>query len=155
MPSEAFSFEGGKALEKALGELGPAAGKRVAVRVLKKGAVPVRDKAKRLAPKDEMVLEDAIEIGTRVAKNARAAVGRERDGIVRVFVGIDQGAPQEVNIYSIVQEDGNPDTAAQPYFGPAWATEGPKAIDIIGPELWDDIDRTAKRAARKAARARS
>ena len=151
---ESFSLRGFKDLENALGELGSAAGKRVAKRALKKSALPVRNKARQLAPKDENVLEDAIEISTQLSKQARNALGAEQDGIVRIFVGIDQAAPQQVFIYAIVQEEGNEDTAAQPYFRPAWAMEGPEAIDILGPELWADIERTAKRAARKRLKAK-
>ena len=140
-------FSGGRDIERALRELGGhAVSKRLGRRALKGGAEPVRDKAKRLAPKDERVLEEAIVIGTRVSSRARASVGREQDGIVRVFVGIDQGAPQEVNIYSIVQE------FEQPYFRPAWDTEGRKAPDRMGPIIWDDIERTAARL-RKRTRA--
>ena len=143
-----MTFTGGLEIERALKELGDHnAQKRLGRRALKKAAEPVRDKAKRLARRDEGVLEDAIEIGTRVSGQAKAKIGREADGTVRMFVGIDQSAPQEVNIYSQVEE------FRSPFMRPAWDSEGRKSVDRIAPLVWDDIQRTAKRLAKKRARA--
>lgn len=148
MVSPKMKFEGGRDIERAMKELGGhAASKRLGRRVLKKAAEPVRDKAKRLARREEGILQDAIEVGTRISGRARGVIGKEADGTVRVFVGIDQGAPQEVNIYSQVEE------FRHPFMRPAWDSEGRKSIDRIAPLLWDDIQRTSARLAKKRARA--
>ena len=136
---------GFREIEKAFSELGAAASKRLAVRALKKVAAPIRDKAKRLAPKDEQDLEKSIEIGTRTVRS----VARPDKDEARVYVGIDESQDRRLHIYASIEEFGNSSHPAQPYFRPAWNTEGRAAIDRIKPILWEDIERTAKRQAKK------
>lgn len=138
-------FEGGKAIEAAFRELGASASKRLGVRALKKVSKPIRDKAKRLAPKDEMDLEKSIEIGTRTVRS----VSRPDKDEARVYVGIDESQDRRLHIYASVIEFGNSSHPAQPYFRPAWNTEGYAAIERIKPIIWDDIERTAARQAKK------
>ena len=141
-----IEFKGGRAIEAALKELGAAASKRLAGRALAKAAEPIRDKAKRLAPKDERHLEESIKIGARAVKS----VGRPGPEEARRYVGIDESEDPALHIYAPIQEFGNSENAAQPYMRPAWNSEGPKAVERLAPILWDDIERTAKRMAKKA-----
>lgn len=143
-----LDFEGGKDLEKAFQDLGAAASKRLATRALKKVAEPIRDKAKQLAPKDQRDLEESIDIGTR----AVGSVSRPGPDEARVYVGIDESGNRRLHIYAEVQELGSSKQPAQPYFRPAWNSEGPKVPERLGPLVWDDLERTAKRQAKKAAK---
>ena len=146
--STTFRFEGGKDLEAALAALGRSVGKRTAERALAKAAQPIRDEWERLAPEDQGDLKKAIKIG-RAVKGIQKRVAR--DQAVR-FIGIDESENRRLHIYAEVQEFGNESVPAQPAGRPAWESKKFEALDRLAADTWAEIEKSAARAARKAAR---
>ena len=143
-------FKGGKELETALGQLAnKAAMRRTATRALKLAAIPVRDEWERLAPQDQGDLKRSIKIG-RAIKSAQKR-GNSKD-IVSTFIGIDEAVNKRLHIYAEVQEFGSVNHKAHPAGRPAWESKKQVALDRLGDDLWSEIQKTAQRAARKAAR---
>lgn len=160
-------FKGGKELEAALRSLGKrVTAKNVAKRALTKAAEPIRDRAKSLAPDDP-----ATGAGKYLRDSIKAAPGkRSRGDRVWALVGIDsdvdpdkyvqrkngRGDYRDPGVAGVagIMEFGAParNIPPHPFLGPAWATEGPKSPDRIAAELRSEIDKSAARAARKAAR---
>lgn len=173
MPAGMLSLSGFKELEKALAELkDKATSRRVADRALRRGAEPIRDRAKELAPDDPSngegkYLVEAIKIGR--AAGAQQKLGNSGN-VVSTFVGIDgsvkpaqpstkrltkkgTGKPGGgVAAYSIFMEMGTESHAAQPYMRPAYEEKKEEAVKGMADILREEIITTQARAARKAAR---
>ena len=141
-------FKGGKELEAALAALGRSVGKRTAERALANAAEPIRDEWIRLAPEDSGDLKTSIKIG-RAVKGIQRGVAK--DQAVR-FIGIDEGQNRRLHIYAEVQEFGNESNPAQPAGRPAWETKKYEALNRLADDTWAEIEKSAARAARKAAR---
>lgn len=143
-----FKFEGGKALEKALGELGSKSTmKRTAERALKRAAEPIRAEAERLAPEDTGDLKQSIKVG----KAIKAYRTRDRDR-AETFVGIDESSNRRLHIYAGVDEFGRDDQPARPYMRPAFESRKGVAVDRLADDLRTEIDISAKRLEKRAAR---
>jgi hypothetical protein len=160
-------FEGGRALEAALRDLGKrATAKNVGRRALMQAAEPIRDMAKQLAPDDP-----ATGAGKFLKESIKAAPGRRNRGDrTWVLVGIDAsvdpatekprqgggGSYRDPGVagVSVIQEFGAParNIPAQPYMRPAWEANKAATLGRIGDALWDEIDKAAQRAARKRAK---
>ena len=160
MPEPTFKFEGGIELEKALRELGdPKLSRRIGLRSLRKGAEPIRDKAKLLAPKDEHHLDQSIKIAS-----ARQRRGGDRDE-PKVLIGIDAsvqpaqdvsregggGTYRDPGVAGVgpMQEFGTPNMPAQPFMRPAFDGEKNATPGRVGGELWAGIKRAAARLAKR------
>lgn len=152
-------MEGGPALAAALRALGDTKEISGAVRTaLRKGAEPVRDKAKALAPKEVHNLEHSIKI----------AAAKKTAGEIAVVVGIDRsvdpprmvgrkngrGAYRDPGVagHSVIQEFGRENDVARPYMRPAMDSELPEAPEIVAAALWPAIERAARRLAGRAGR---
>ena len=147
--SVTVKFEGGRELERALADLGKrTTQKRTAERALRRAAEPIRDEWVRLAPEDRGDLKRAIKIGRAVKGIQRQLRGSE----AAQFIGIDESENRRLHIYAEVQEFGNENNPAQPAGRPAWQAKKYEALERLGDDLWAEIDKTAQRAARKAAR---
>ncbi len=170
LKSSKFSFEGGKALEKALRDIGKAATARnVAEKALMTAAEPIADEARRLAPVDEGFLRKSIKVGKR-ANYGRGRKLRSKKDTTYVFVGVDgsvlppkdtktkrnkrktrflQSSGSGVAAYSIFVEYGTSSMAAQPFLRPAFEAKKQAAVDLLAPALWEGIEKAAKRAAKR------
>ncbi|WP_285020235.1 HK97-gp10 family putative phage morphogenesis protein [Novosphingobium sp. fls2-241-R2A-195] len=149
-----------------------ATSRRVADRALRKGAEPIRDRAKELAPDDPdtgegKYLVEAIKIGR--AAGIQQKLGNS-GSVVTTFVGIDgsvkpakpstkrftkkgTGKPGGgVAAYSIFMEEGSATHSAQPYIRPAFEEKKEEAVENMADILREEILETQARAARKAAR---
>ena len=170
--SSKFSFEGGKALEAALRRIGKeATARNIGTRALKLAAEPIADEARRNAPRDKGFLQESIKIGTK-ANMGRGRALRSSGDRVYVFIGIDGSVlpPKEaktkrnkrktrflqagggVAAYSIAVENGTVSMAPQPYMRPAFDGQKENAVKRLGPALWEEIEKAAARAAKKAAK---
>jgi hypothetical protein len=137
-------------LERALEHLGKtttqkASLRRAAVKALR----PVADLAAQLAPRDVGTLAESIGVGTKLTKRQAGLhrrMFRNDRAAVEVFAGAG-GLAQATQM-----EFGNFKDAPQPFMRPAWDAEGLKTLDRLATELWADIQRTAARQARRAAR---
>lgn len=144
-----FKFEGGKALEAALAELGSKSTmRRTAERALALAAEPIRDEAIALAPERTGFLKGVIAIG----KTGRRNRSRDKD-VAETFVGIDGSKGRDVFSYASIDEFGSKDTAAQPYFRPAFESKKQASVDRLADDLREQIDVSAKRLAKRRARA--
>ena len=168
-----MSLSGFKELEAAMSELKDrATSRRVADRALQRGAEPIRDRAKELAPDDPATgegkyLVEAIKIGR--AAGVQQKLGNSGN-VVSTFVGIDgsvkpakpstkrltkkgTGKPGGgVSAYSIFMEIGTESHAAQPYMRPAFEEKKEEAVEGMADILREEIVATQARAARKAAK---
>lgn len=149
-----------------------ATSRRVADRALRRGAEPIRDRAKELAPDDPATgegkyLVEAIKIGR--AAGVQQKLGNS-GSVVTTFVGIDgtvkpakpstkrltkkgTGKPGGgVAAYSIFMEEGSATHAAHPYMRPAFEEKKQEAVENMADILREEIVSTKARAARKAAR---
>ena len=146
-----FEAKGFRDIEKAFEGLGePRDLRRIARAALRRGAAPIVDRAKELAPKDEGDLERSIKTGNPVSS------ARERRGqnIVSTHIGIDNSVDdrRRLQVYAPQQEFGDRNTQAQPYMRPALDERTQAAIDQVGQELWAGIEKRARFLARRSAK---
>jgi hypothetical protein len=137
-------------LERALETLGKATTQKASLRrAARKALQPVANLAETLAPRDKGTLAVSIGIGTRLTRRQAGLhrrMFRDDRAAVEVFVGAG-GLAQATQM-----EFGNFKDAPQPFMRPAWDAEGRATLDRLATELWADIQRTAARQARQAAR---
>lgn len=164
-----MKWQGLKELDGALGELSKATAKAVCIRALKKGAQPIADTARDLAPKKTERLAKSIKVTTLKPKGhaskatyaqtlreggtkaqaaaAQRAYNRDNPGsFAEVFVAPDQfpeAWPQEI---------GTSKHPPHPYLRPALAQHQQDSVQIIANELKAETAKAAERARRKALR---
>lgn len=147
-----LELEGFSELEKQLEKLTKSAGKGVLRRSLKKAATPMADRMAALAPVGETAtdaLADSVMIGSRLSKRQAGQHKRMFRGstaAVELFVGPGPD-PAAWN-----QEFGNINHGAQPFARPAFDQEAMPTLERLKPLLWQEIEKSIDRAARKAAR---
>ncbi|EQB13242.1 HK97-gp10 family putative phage morphogenesis protein [Sphingobium lactosutens] len=142
--AETFKLTGLKELDQALGQMPKATARAVGFRVLRQAGEPIARAARRLAPVNQGDLVESIDVGTALARSQQADKGAVAP--VEVHVGPGQH-PQ-----AITQEFGTYKEPAQPYLTPAWEAERMNALDIVGTGLGIEVEKTAARIARKAAK---
>lgn len=140
-----FKISGFAELEKALADLPKATERSVLRRVAKKALEPILERAQQLVPVDEGNLRDSLVIGSRLTSRARRADKREPREGVRLFMGT-------ANRNGVPREFGTVRSRAQPFMRPAWDSEKANAFKIVLTDLGDEVEKAAKRAARKNAR---
>lgn len=141
-------LEGFEGLEKALDDLPKATAKNVVRRVLKKQAQPFAETARQLVPVDKGHLKRSITVGTKVAKTQRKEIKKlQNEGYVTMHIGPGQDPAAHI------VEFGFDDRAAEPYMRPAWDKHKGGVLEGIGDDLWKEIEKAAKRLAKKAAKA--
>lgn len=139
-------IEGLKELDRALGELPKATAKATLRRVLKEAGEPLARSARAKAPVDEHYLYESIDVSTRLNPRQRS-LHKEEGGkaFQEMFVGTNNPA-------GVQQEFGNEHNAAQPFMRPAWDETKQQTLDLISNSLWGEIEKSAERLARKAAK---
>lgn len=140
--------EGLRELEKALGELPRATGKAVLRRVGRKRLQPIADHARQLAPVDEHDLQRSIAVSTRLSPRQRREARRGDKDDVTIHAGAGP-LPQ-----AHLQEFGTYKEPAQPFMRPAWDSGKDELLDGLKDDIWKEIEKTAARLARKAAKAK-
>jgi HK97 gp10 family phage protein len=145
---------GFRELEKALEDLTKSAGKGVLRRSLIKASKPLADKAQSLAPRKSGALQGSMAVSTKLDKR-QAGIHRKmfRDdrSSIEVFAGPSYNLGDGGRHGHLV-EFGTHNTTPQPFMRPAWDSEGQKTLERLSEILWNELDKAAKRAARKAAR---
>lgn len=146
--------EGLRELDAALGELPKATARNTLVRVGKKRLQPIADRANELAPDDPETpggLHTSFKVGTKLSKRQASQLRRDvRKGLTEknfaeVYAGTNDPA-------GIQQEFGNRNHGPQPMLRPAWDEKKGTLLPGIGADLWDEVEKTAKRVAAAAAR---
>jgi len=142
--------EGFAELERALDQLGKAATQKATLRrAATKALQPVADMAQSLAPRLTGALQLSVGVGTRLSRRQAGLhrrMFRDDRAAVEVFAGAGPLAQ------ATQSEFGNRDQASQPFLRPAWDAEGRATLDRLATEMWAEIQRTAARQARRAAR---
>lgn len=134
--------EGLRDLEKALADIvSRTTRKRVGQRALLQGAEAMAIRARQIAPELTGQLMTSIDETTRKPRRHR------RRAPVEAFVGAGQLPHAHLN------EFGTREQAARPFIRPAWDATRMQVLDGIKDALASEIDKAAKRQARKAARA--
>jgi HK97 gp10 family phage protein len=148
--------EGLRELDAALGELSKSAARAVLRRVGLKALQPVAETARSLAPDDPATsgndLKSSIGVGTKLSpRQARLARSAVRKGEAdKHFAEVYAGAGPDPAAHN--QEYGNIHHGAQPFMRPAWDQNKGKVLEIIKSDLGTEIEKSAKRAAARAAR---
>lgn len=123
--------------------------KAVMRRALKKAAQPMADAAKSKAPRDDGVLQASIGVSTKLSdrqKKLHRKQFRNDKAAVEMFVGAGPLSSAHN------QEFGNEHHGPQPFIRPAWDQEAMPTLERLGQEMWSEIEKQAKRAAKKAAK---
>lgn len=131
--------------ETLLRELPESVGRASIKRTLRKRAEPVRDAWKAKAPRDKGDYAESIIIGTRLTRSQAREAKAEGKRFAEVHVGTADPAGQQ-------QEFGNINHPAQPSGRPAWEQTQDGVLAGIGEDFKADLEKTAARRARKAAR---
>lgn len=142
-------IDGLREVDAALKDLPKSVGKNVLRRVLRKIAAPIAAEMKSAAPVDQGALRDSIGVGgklTRRQQGLHRRMFRDDRASVEMFVGAG-GLPQ-----AHLREFGVAGTPAHPFARPAWDGNKDTALSTIKSDLWSEIEKAAKRAARKVAR---
>lgn len=146
MAKETVKIEGLREIDRALGQLPKSTGKAVLRKVLKDAGEPLASAARRNAPRDEWHLYESIDVSTRLSRRQRAMHRKEnKPTFQEMFVGTNNPA-------GVQQEFGNDRHVAQPFMRPAWDAEKRNTLDLIVNSLWGEIEKAARRLAKKAAR---
>ena len=139
--------EGVEALHDALGEFTKSTERTLLRRIAVKALGPVVEHAKRLAPVDDGDLRDSIRVGSKLTRRAKsAAKGDPREG-VRVFAGT-------TNRNGVPREFGSVRSPAEPFMRPAWDSGKRQVLADVTDQLAGEIERTRKRVAARAAKAK-
>lgn len=141
-----FTIEGLAELQVALRELPDATAKNVLRRVGKQALQPIADAAAQRAPVDQGTLRDSIHVGTKLSRRQKSKHKKISEDDVEVFVGAGP-VPQ-----AIWQEFGTVNHPAHPFLRPAWDAGKDTVINTIADLLWVEIQKSAARIARKAAK---
>lgn len=150
MTSTTFTIEGLQDLERAFEQLDNVNQRKASARrAMKKAAQPMADKASQLAPRDIGTLAESIKVGTVLSKRQRA-LHRKMFANDRAAVEMFVGAGPLSSAHN--QEFGNEHNPPQPFMRPALDSEAQGYLNTLGKEIWADLEKTAARAARKAAR---
>lgn len=143
-------LEGFRELERALNELPKNTGRNVLRRVAKGALEPMAVKARGMAPVDDGNLRDAIMVSEKRTKRVIRANRFDRNTGVEIAMGPISG--EGVLNYATFAEFGTSDTRAQPFMRPAWEGGKNEALEYIKANLGNEIDKAAKRLAKKAAK---
>jgi len=146
---EAVELIGFKELEKALEQLSQSAGKGVLRRGLKKAATPIAKLSNSMAPEGPTGdYAKSFVYSTKLNKRQTGLhrkMFRDQRAAVEGFVGTNDPA-------GVQQEFGNEHHGPQPALRPAWDAERGATLDRLGQELWSELDKSVKRAAKKSAK---
>lgn len=157
--------QGFKELEQALAEIEKkSTAKAVMRRALVKAATPVVVAAEALAPDGPTGnLKGSIGISTKLSRRQirqNRKLRAEGKAAVEMFLGPDYkkagrhahlvefGTAPHVNGGKF-KGSKHPGAAPKPFMRPAWDAEGRATLDRLGAEMWSEIDRAAKRSAKK------
>jgi HK97 gp10 family phage protein len=155
-------------LDAALKDLTRAAGKAALRRAGIKALEPIAESARSKAPSDPATggydLKSSITVGTKLSRSQRRRhrkMVKNDKSSVEVFVGagpLAQALHTEFGTSPFISGGKfagahNPGIPAQPWMRPAWDGGKARVVQDLKTELWVEVEKAAKRAARKRARA--
>lgn len=146
-------FDGLRDIEKALAKLPAGTAKGVARRAMKKELAPVASYANALWPGAD---DDVFTITSRIARSQMgdSLQGRGRS-FTNLFVGASRRAPQahllEFGTGPRFQRGGRYTgfVLPSPMLQPAWDFASPTMLEGLGKRLWEEIEKTMARRAKR------
>jgi HK97 gp10 family phage protein len=141
-------LEGFRELQRALAELPKSTGRNVLRRVAKGALEPMAVKARSMAPVDEGNLRDAIMVSEKRTKRVTRVNRFDRNTGVEMAMGPVSG--KGILNYATFAEFGTIDTRARPFMRPSWYGGKNEALEYIKSNLGNEINKAAKRLAKKA-----
>lgn len=141
--------EGLRELDDALGEMKKATAANILRRTLLKAGAPIEAMAKALAPRKTGRLADVSISLVPASPSKMTRTGRgayDKKSFVEVLV---EAGPEP---QAVTQEFGTVNHPPHPFMRPAWLANKMAALAIVKKELWEEIQKAAARAARKAAK---
>lgn len=141
-----FKLEGFKELDKALGQLPKATAKNALKRTLKKAAEPVLDAIVSHAPRDTGYLSHSFGISFTLNASQRRLARNETKSFAEIYIGTRRGS------FAAFHEFGTVEMQPSPFMRPAWEATQDRALNIIKVELAGEIEKAAKRYAKKLAK---
>ena len=146
-------LEGGKALDRILGELPKTVARRELREIGKIVLDPMASMASALAPDRSGKLAFSISVSEGRTRRAKSDFKFDRINGVQIAMG-PAGGTGALN-YASFAEFGTIDTVAKPYMRPTWDALASSSLNDIGSLMWSRIskasERNAKRLAKKAA----
>lgn len=160
-------FEGGLAIEAALGEISRAAGRRIVGEVLKSAALPIAVGYEAGVGQDSGHLHAVIDVAAKLTGRQRKAAGggaqfaglaggkatfrAAKSDVVEVHVGPttdaeNRAAPDPAGLF---EEFGTADRPANPALTRAWEQNKAPALEQIGRELGGRVMKAAARARKR------
>lgn len=141
-------IEGLRELDKALGELAKATARNTLNRALMRGAKDLEAAWEPQVPKLTGALGRSINVGksNRLTGPQRKYAKKEGTHFAEVHIGSADPAAMQ-------QEFGNMNHPAQPHGRPTWESKKMDILDNIGHDLKVEIEKSAKRNARRLAKA--
>lgn len=119
-----MQVQGGQQLARTLDALPAKVSREVLLNALRKGGMPIRDRAAQLAPREPGAPD--------LADNIQIAAVRQREGQPpTVAIGVSKNF-----FYDYFQETGTIRHRAQPFYRPAFDELAVPALGTIGRELW-------------------
>lgn len=140
-------IEGLRELERALVELPKTTARNTLRRVLISASRDVEHDMEAGAPVDTGYTSRSVATSPTLNPRQRREIAREdRNDFAVIYIGSRRGSAAHL------QEFGTVSQAAQPYMRPAWDSNKAKVLENIKRDLGDEIEKSAARLARKAAR---
>lgn len=157
--SVSMKFEGGRDIEKALAQLAQGTAKGVTRRAMKKELKPVAAMANALWSGSS---DDVFRITSRIARRQMGDGHMQRgSSIINMFVGAPGGADGTPEAHLVEFGTGPRRHESGKYVGavspspalqPAWDANKGRMLEGLGKSLWEEIQKTQARAAKKAAK---
>jgi len=154
-----MKVDGFRDLEKSLADLPRSTSKGVARRAMKKELAPVADMANAFWPGSA---DDVFKITSKLAKGQMSDSEMERGpSILNLFVGAPGGAQGTPEAHLIEFGTGPRYHQSGKYVGavsptpmlqPAWDANKSQMFEGLGKRLWDEIEKTVARRAKRAAK---
>lgn len=155
-----MKLTGARELEAALRELPKRIGKAAIKRALMKAAAPIEQDAKARAAGTKPALgERGVSVSTKLSRRQKR--GRRVDkNTVEVFIGAHSARR---GLAHLIEFGTGPrrhksgkstgSMPARPFMRPAWESGKRQALNTIGAELWTEVEKAAKRLAKRRAKA--
>jgi HK97 gp10 family phage protein len=144
-----MKLEGLKEIDEALGDLPRATSKNVLRRTARKVLEPFAEDMRALAPHDKGKTRNSITVGSRLSRR-QAAEYRKMFKDDRASIEMHAGPGPTIG--AVTQEFGTVQHPPQPFARPSWDKNKGPAVTTIKQELWAEVEKAAKRHARKMAR---
>lgn len=140
-----MKLEGFAELDTALGQLPKATARNALRRTLKKAAQPVFEEAQANAPQETGKLEQSVKIGTRLTSRQRRDATKAGKSFAEIYIGTELSRGMFTNF-------GTFKDPPQLWFDRAWASTQRAALEIISTDMGQEIEKAARRYARKLGR---